>query len=71
MSDPTKAWITTGSESKTLTRSKPWDFRSCASLYVNKPPVLRLGLAGAEASGRVGAEMEKGVTEEGLPLLDL
>ncbi|KAM1192190.1 hypothetical protein COP2_012891 [Malus domestica] len=45
MLDPTRARSTTGSKSKTLTRFKPWDFRSCTSLYVDKPPVLGLGFA--------------------------
>ncbi|KAM1567350.1 hypothetical protein ACFX1Z_045909 [Malus domestica] len=59
MSDAARAWSTTGSESKTLTRFKPWDFESCTSLYVDEPPVLGLGLAEAEASGKVGAKREK------------
>ncbi|KAM1316964.1 hypothetical protein ACFX13_002390 [Malus domestica] len=59
MLDPARAQSTARSESKTLTGSRPWDFRSCTTLYVNKPPALVLGLTGAEASGRVNAEREE------------
>ncbi|KAM1116291.1 hypothetical protein TB2_006710 [Malus domestica] len=59
MSDPARARSITGSELKTLIRLKLWDFRSCTSSFVDEPSALGLGLAGAEASGKVGAEKEE------------
>ncbi|KAM1512725.1 hypothetical protein ACFX1Z_024254 [Malus domestica] len=59
MSDLARARSITGSELKTLIRPKPWDFRSCTSLFVDEPSALRLGLAGTKASGKVGAEKEE------------